>query len=78
MEYIKVFIVNWLPAAVAGLSVKSPDEGYTILINACLNAEKQYQAYRHEMQHINDKDFDYIFDVNELEDMRHNVNIEVI
>ncbi len=78
MEYIKVFIVNWLPAAVAGLSVKNPDEGYTILINACLNAEKQYQAYRHEMQHINDKDFDYIFDVNELEDMRHNVNIEVI
>ena len=46
MEYIKVFIVNWLPAAVAGLSVKNPDEGYTILINACLNAEKQYQAYQ--------------------------------
>ena len=77
-EKPSVFIVNWLPAAVAGLSVKNPDEGYTILINACLNAEKQYQAYRHEMQHINDKDFDYIFDVNELEDMRHNVNMEVI
>lgn len=71
MEYISVFIVDWLPAVVAGLSVKNPDDSYTILLNVRLNAEKQYQAYQHEMQHINDKDFDYIFNVNELEDMRH-------
>lgn len=60
MEYISVFIVDWLPAVVAGLSVKNPDDGYTILLNAHLNAEKQYKAYLHEMQHINDKDFDYM------------------
>lgn len=71
MEYVSVIVVDWLPAACAGLSVKNPDNGYTILINAHLSAEKQFQAYLHEMQHIDDRDFDYMFDVDELESIRH-------
>lgn len=71
MDYVNVLVVGWLPPTAAGLTVRNSDGTYTVFINACLNAEKQMQAYLHELQHIEANDFDYIFNVDELEAARH-------
>lgn len=68
MEYIRVFLVD-LP--VPALTVRNPDGGYTILIDAGLSAAAQCEAYDHEMEHINNHDYDHIYDVSKIEWLRH-------
>lgn len=68
MDYIRVSLID-MP--VDGLTVRNPDGGYTILIDAGLSAEAQCEAYDHEMEHINNQDYDHIFDVNIIEWYRH-------
>jgi len=70
MDYISLFFVD-LPPKANGLTVKNDDGGYTILINAKLSIEGQRAAYDHEIQHINNQDFDEMYDVNILEHVRH-------
>jgi hypothetical protein len=70
MEIIQVFLVD-LPGTVRAFTVHNSDDSYTIFINAGLSHEMQCAAYDHEMQHINNHDFDYCYDVNELENERH-------
>lgn len=69
-EIIQVFLID-LPAAIKGLTVKNSDDSYTILINVNLSHEAQCAAYDHEIEHINNHDFDYVYDINELESIRH-------
>lgn len=69
MEIIQVFIID-MPTFVDGITVKNSDDSYTILINAGLSAEGQCEAYDHEMAHINNHDYDHIYDVNQLEMIR--------
>lgn len=69
MEIIQVFIID-MPTFVDGITVKNNDGSYTILINAGLSAEGQCEAYDHEMEHINNHDFDHFYDVNQLELIR--------
>ena len=69
MEIIQVFIVD-MPTFVDGITVKNNDGSYTILINAGLSAVGQCEAYDHEMAHINNHDYDQIYDVNQLEMIR--------
>lgn len=68
MEYIRVFLVD-LP--VPALTVRNSDGGYTILIDAGLSATAQCEAYDHEMEHINNHDYDHIYDVSKIEWLRH-------
>lgn len=69
METIQVFIIN-MPTFVDGITVKNSDDSYTILINAGLTAKQQCETYDHEMSHINNHDFDHIYNVNQLELIR--------
>ena len=69
MEIIQVFIID-MPTFVDGITVKNNDGSYTILINAGLSAVGQCEAYDHEMAHINNHDYDQIYDVNQLELIR--------
>lgn len=69
METIQVFIID-MPTFVDGITIKNSDDSYTILINAGLSAEGQCAAYDHEMEHINNHDYDYFYDVNQLELIR--------
>ena len=69
MEVIQVFLVD-MPC-VKAMTIKNSDDSYTILINAGLSHEMQCEAYDHEMEHINNGDFDQIYDVGELEMIRH-------
>lgn len=63
-----------LPGTVKGMLVRTFDEEecYTIVINSRLNAEQRLEAYRHELQHLKEKDFDSPdISVNEIEYARH-------
>lgn len=70
MEIIQVFLVD-MPTAVKGLTIRNEDESYTILINAGLSALVQCEVYDHEMDHINNHDFDHIYDADKIEWLRH-------
>ena len=48
------------------------EECYTIVINSKLNAEQRLEAYRHELQHLMENDFDNTdISVDEIEYARH-------
>ena len=52
-----------LPPHMKGMLVKTFDgieEFYTVVINSCLNNEQQIEAYRHEMKHVGERDFDIL------------------
>lgn len=70
MEIIQVFLVD-MPASIKGMTIKNNDDSYTILINVGLSAQMQCEAYDHEMEHINNGDYNYFYDINALETIRH-------
>ena len=70
MEIIQVFIVD-MPTAIRGLTVRNEDGSYTILINAGLSHEEQCKVYDHEIGHINNHDYDQMYDASKIEWMRH-------
>lgn len=70
MEHISVFLID-MPTGIRGLTVMNNDGSFTVLINAGLSAEMQRVAYNHEVEHIENKDFDNIYDINTLELIRH-------
>lgn len=70
MEIIQVFLVD-LPAKMGGLTVKNSDGSYTVFINAGLSSFAQCEAYDHEIAHINNHDYDHIYDVSDIEWARH-------
>lgn len=70
MEIVQVFLVD-LPAKVGGLTIRNSDDSYTVLLNAGLSSFAQIQAYDHEMEHINNHDYDQMYDANDIERIRH-------
>lgn len=70
MEIIQVFIVD-MPTSIRGLTVRNEDDSYTILINAGLPHEEQIKVYDHEIEHINNHDYDHMYDASKIEWMRH-------
>ena len=72
MEYIGVYLID-LPTAIKGFTVRNADDSYTIIINAGMSDVMQRDTYDHEIEHINNHDFDNIYDINYLENLRHAV-----
>ena len=73
MEYIRVMLID-LPPRIHGLTVYQPgSEEYTILINARLSDRMQCEAYDHEVEHINKRDFQSMLTDDQLEGLRHAV-----
>ena len=74
MEYIKVYIHDF-PYRVDGFTTYYFDEDgmkyYTIFLNARLNNEMLIKVYDHEMDHINNRDFEKMIPVQELEYRAH-------
>ncbi|MFP3154428.1 hypothetical protein LQZ18_08365 [Lachnospiraceae bacterium ZAX-1] len=60
-----------MPSTVSGYTVINPDSSYTIFLNARLTYERQLAAYMHEMEHIQENDFENEIEVNYIEDYRH-------
>ena len=72
MEYIGVYLID-LPTSIRGFTVRNNDGSYTIIINAGMSAIMQRDTYDHEIKHIDNHDFDHIYDINYLESLRHAV-----
>ena len=70
MEYIGVYLVD-LPTAIRGFTVRNNDDSFSIFINAGMSDVMQRDTYDHEIEHINNHDFDHIYDINYLENLRH-------
>ena len=60
-----------MPTTIRGLTIYNNDDSFTIFINAKLNSEMQIKAYDHEMEHINNRDYDKMYSVDMLENLRH-------
>lgn len=73
MEYIKIFIID-LPHRIHGITYRKCVDGedmFFILINAHLSSSMQIEALDHEMEHINNRDFDSIYTADDIEHLRH-------
>ena len=46
-------------------------DGYTVYISGRLSQEEQKQAYLHAIRHINNGDFDKVYDVQKVELIAH-------
>ena len=71
-EYVGVQLID-MPHSIPGITVKVDADTYVIFINSRLSHRAQCDAYDHEIEHINNQDFDHMYDVNELEYLRHAV-----
>lgn len=58
MEYI--IILKDLPCTIKALTIKNDDETYTIFVNSRLNYEQQHKSFQHELQHIQNCDFEKV------------------
>ena len=78
MEYIKVYLVDF-PHSVDGFTTYYFDEDgmgyYTIFLNARMNNEKLIEAYDHEINHINNRDFEKMIPIQQLESYAHGLAV---
>ena len=68
-DCIRMVIVD-MPATVKAYTVYQ-DGYYTIVVNSKLNHEQNILSVMHELEHINNKDFDSMLSVNQIENIRH-------
>ena len=74
MEYRRVLLYDLPEASKCFTVYYFDDDGmayYTMFINAKLNVESQCSVYDHEMQHINNNDFNSMYSADNLEMLRH-------
>lgn len=69
MEHIRVMLID-LPHSVKGFTVRIDVDCYDIYINARMGSNIQRDTYDHEIEHINNHDFDKMYSVDELEMLR--------
>lgn len=62
--------IEELPPSIAGYTVSNPDDTYTIILNSRVTRERQLEAYRHELRHIRESDFEKEY-VQEVETIAH-------
>lgn len=60
-----------LPTHIKAFTVKDKDGFYTIVLNQNLSFEQQEKSYAHEMEHINNGDFDSLLNADKLESIHH-------
>lgn len=63
--YINVQFIN-CDTCIRESVVKNNDDSYTVFINARLSHDRQLEAYRHALSHIENGDFDKL-DVDKIE-----------
>ena len=56
-----------LPSRIKGYVCKNEDDTHTIILNSRLSIEQNKQTYVHELNHIENNDFDKLI-INETED----------
>jgi hypothetical protein len=56
-----------LPYTIEAFTVSNLDDNYTIFLNARLSYNMQMEAFKHEMMHIFNGDFDNVRDISKME-----------
>lgn len=59
-----------LPTTIRGFS-RETSEGYVIVINSRMSSDMQLRAYKHELEHIKNDDFNSHKSVDVIEALRH-------
>lgn len=57
IQYVNTVLAD-LPCSIAAYTISNADMSYTIVLNSRLNHERLLKAYRHEIDHINNGDYD--------------------
>lgn len=47
-----------MPCSIAAYTIANADTSYTVVLNSRLSHERLLQAYQHELNHINNGDYD--------------------
>lgn len=68
---VNVIEIN-LPGTIATYTVLSPNTSFTMVLNARLTWERRMQAYKHEIEHIMNGDYDG-YDADRIELRAHGV-----
>lgn len=69
-EYVRVQLMDF-PHSIRGFTVMVDPETFIIFINSRLSYDIQCEAYDHEIGHIDRKDFDKMYSVDEIENIGH-------
>lgn len=70
MDNFNIVLAN-MPTTIKAYTVSNIDGSYTIVVNARLSSNQQRLSCYHEMQHINNNDYDKKMDVGLLEIYAH-------
>lgn len=70
MDDHNVLLVD-LPTTIYSFVRQNPDGSYTIVLNARLSAEDRLRHYRHELEHIENHDFESEETADEIEYRAH-------
>lgn len=62
-----------MPARVHSFVRHNPDGSETIVLNSRLNYESQVKCFRHEVMHLQNRDFDKVSSADEIESNAHNI-----
>jgi nitrogen regulatory protein PII-like uncharacterized protein len=69
IESIRVHLID-LPDNIKGFTVREDIDSYDIYIDASLCDSMICTVYDHEIEHINNHDFDKMYSVSDLEETR--------
>lgn len=72
MNDIFVKKVN-LPVSIGAYTIRDKNSDFTVFINARSNYERQLESYFHELEHINNGDFDKEETADSIELKTHNI-----
>lgn len=74
MNNVNVKYVD-LPCTIRAMTVRdcTDDEHYTIVLNSRMSSEMNRTSYLHEIEHIDNDDFQSDLSVQEIEHLRHSI-----
>lgn len=69
-DEIYTYYVN-MPTTIRSFVISNNDMSFTIMINARISSEQQLRAYKHELSHIQNGDYDKCCSVDLIEFYAH-------
>lgn len=70
MDNINVVFAD-MPTRIKAFTRKNSDSSYTIVLNSLLSREQNLLSYQHEIDHIQNGDYDTVCTVNMIEVFAH-------
>ncbi len=56
-----------MPTTVKAVTMPNEDDTYTIIVNSRLSYEQQRSSFKHELFHINKRDFEKVCETDKIE-----------